>query len=109
LLGVAILLGRDEERGVGALDLQNAGREERHQTPRSISAKMSSTFQAVIRRPNFTDLGYRPEATPAHLDDREIGSGPFGAKIELSRTNPPFGQAELLLSWEMVMTVRPAV
>jgi hypothetical protein len=27
------------------------------QTPRSISARMSATFQAVMRRPNFTAAG----------------------------------------------------
>ena len=40
-------------------------------------------------------------------DEREIGSGPFGARIELSRTNPSSGQGEWFSFLDI--TVRPAV
>jgi hypothetical protein len=44
-------------------------------------------------------MGVGSIARSAHQDEREIGSGPFGAKIELSRTNPSFGQATWIFWW----------
>lgn len=34
---------------------------------------MSSIFQAVVRSPSFTGLGYFPDLTPARNDDRLMG------------------------------------
>src|SRR5262245_42942919 len=56
---------------------------------------MSETFQAVTRGPSFTGRGKRPVFTPDHQVDFEMGSGPLGAKIEESRTNPVSGRPML--------------
>src|SRR5204862_6527636 len=40
----------------------------------SISFRMSSTFQAVIRGPSLKPLGNRPAVMPAHQVDRETGN-----------------------------------
>jgi hypothetical protein len=34
---------------------------------------MSSTFQAVVRSPNLTGLGYLPDLTPFRNEERLIG------------------------------------
>src|SRR5262249_15317829 len=39
----------------------------------SISARISSTRQAVIRGPSFTGLGKRPDLTPSHQVDLPTG------------------------------------
>ncbi|MGZ5018694.1 MAG: hypothetical protein ACXV8U_23240 [Methylobacter sp.] len=39
----------------------------------SIKARMSSTFQAVVRVPSLTGLGYLPDLTPAHQVDLLTG------------------------------------
>src|SRR5690606_920884 len=45
----------------------------------SISARISSTRQAVTRGPSFTGLGKRPDFTPAHHVDLRTGiSGGIG-------------------------------
>jgi hypothetical protein len=47
--------------------------------------------QAVVRGPSFTGFGKRPLLTPAHHAEREIGIGPFGARICFRRTKPVSG------------------
>src|SRR5437016_1742502 len=54
----------------------------------SISFRMSSTFQAVIRGPSLTPLGNRPALIPAHHVDRETGKMERTAG---SRMYPSFG------------------
>jgi hypothetical protein len=54
----------------------------------AISARMSSTRQAVMRGPSFTGLGYRPVFTPAHQVDLLTGIGPRGARMPDSLTKP---------------------
>jgi hypothetical protein len=54
----------------------------------SMSARISSTRQAVIRGPSFTDWGYRPIFTPAHQVDLLTGIGPRGARMPESLTKP---------------------
>src|SRR3982074_1230271 len=54
----------------------------------AISARMSSTRQAVMRGPSFTGLGYRPLFTPAHQVDLLTGIGPRGARMPDSLTKP---------------------
>ena len=39
----------------------------------SMSARMSDTLQAVIRRPSLIGFGKRPDLTPDHHVDRETG------------------------------------
>ncbi len=38
-----------------------------------IKALMSSTFQAVVRSPSFTGLGYLPDLTPFRNEVRPMG------------------------------------
>src|SRR3954467_12834639 len=54
---------------------------------------MSSTRHAVMRGPSLTGFGNRPDLIPAHHVDLLTGIGPFGARMELSRTNPDFGRS----------------
>ena len=54
---------------------------------------MSSTRQAVMRRPSFTGFGKRPSLTPAHHVDLLTGIGPLGAMMEGSRTKPVEGSS----------------
>jgi len=54
----------------------------------SMSARMSSTRQAVMRGPSFTGLGYRPLFTPAHQVDLLTGIGPRGARMPESLRKP---------------------
>ena len=64
-----------------------------HATPRSISARMSSTRQTVMRRLSLTGLGKRPDRTPAHHVLLETGIGPVGPRIDDRRTKPVAGSA----------------
>src|SRR5271167_2122535 len=66
-------------------------------------ARMSSTFQAVVRGPSFTGLGKRPDLTPAHHVERPTGIGPLGASIEGRRTKPNSGR----LSWDFMRFSHP--
>lgn len=61
-------------------------------TPVSISRRISSTRQAVVRGPSLIGLGNRPSLTPAHHVDLLTGIGPAGARIFLSRTQPVSGR-----------------
>jgi hypothetical protein len=45
-----------------------------------------------MRGPSFTDAGKRPERTPAHQVERLTGIGPWGARIDASRTKPVSGR-----------------
>ena len=66
---------------------------------------MSSTFQTVVRGPNFTGCGKRPILTPAHQVERPIGIGPCGARIDASRTKPVGGKVVLALLYNFVCRV----
>lgn len=64
----------------------------------AISARMSSTRQQVVRLPNFTGLGKRPDLTPDHHDDLQTGmiGGVGGIALRLPmicfrRRNPVSG------------------
>jgi hypothetical protein len=61
----------------------------------SMSLRMSSTFQAVVRGPSFTGLGNRPVLTPAYQVERPTGIGPCGARMDVRRTNPVAGRLSL--------------
>lgn len=61
--------------------------------PFSMSARMCSTRQAVMRGPSLTGFGKRPSLTPAHHVDLLTGIGPWGAMIEGNRTNPVLGSS----------------
>lgn len=54
---------------------------------------MSSTRHAVMRGPSFTGFGKRPSLMPAHHVDLLTGIGPFGERIEASRTKPVVGSS----------------
>lgn len=52
----------------------------------AISARISSTRQAVTREPNFTGFGKRPDLTPAHQQD--FLTGMIGGMGGLARGSP---------------------
>jgi hypothetical protein len=54
---------------------------------------MSSTRQTVILLPSLMGLGNRPERTPAHHVLLETGIGPWGARMDDSRTKPVIGRS----------------
>jgi hypothetical protein len=64
----------------------------RQETPRAMSARISSTRQAVIRGPSLIGFGNRPVFTPSHQVDLETGIGPVGARIVERRRKPVSGK-----------------
>jgi hypothetical protein len=64
----------------------------------SISARISSTRQAVIFGPNLIGCGNRFDLTPAHQVLLPTGIGPWGAMIFLSRMNPVSGRQIFVVS-----------
>jgi len=48
---------------------------------RTVSARILSTRQTVVRGPSCSDGGYFPDFTPAHQLERLTGIGPVGPMI----------------------------
>jgi hypothetical protein len=60
--------------------------------PVSMRARMSPTRHAVIRGPNFTGFGYRPDLTPAHQVDLLTGMSPLGPMMDAKRISLTFSR-----------------
>jgi hypothetical protein len=82
----------DEIEGSSHLSCDALSGKVAHDDTRSRNLRMSSAFHAVILGPSFIGLGNRPVLMPAHHVDLPTGIGPFGARIEESRTKPVSGK-----------------
>jgi hypothetical protein len=58
--------------------------------PLATRVRISSALQAVMRGPNFTGWGKRPDFTPAHQVDLLTGMGPAGARTAERRRSRSF-------------------